>query len=151
VATLAQSCIQLNKAQQARILPKDNWNLRPREEPQRLLQEILQQGEIPPPSLSEVARRLGHHRHPLRRRFPDECQQISERYHAYTKANKVRRIEQNCQKVRDGVHALIAQGEVPDRKSVGAFIGSRAVLLNPEVERAYLQALIDLEYQLPPE
>jgi hypothetical protein len=82
---------------------------------QQVQEEIEREyGDIEPPSMEAVARRLGYKGpHRLRRNFPGECKKISKRYLAF-KAEKKKRNEQKVrEEIRIAVAKLLEQGITP--------------------------------------
>ncbi|MBW4675001.1 MAG: hypothetical protein KME52_13520 [Desmonostoc geniculatum HA4340-LM1] len=68
---------------------------------QRLLEELLAAKEYPPPSLQEIAKRLGKKSvHSLDKYFPDLCSAISARYTTYRQELQKKRVEKLRQEVR---------------------------------------------------
>jgi transcriptional regulator with XRE-family HTH domain len=82
---------------------------------QQLQEEIAREyGDVEPPSMTAVARRLGYEEpHSLGKKFPNECKKISERYLAF-KAEKKKRNEQKVhEEIRMAVTKLLEQGITP--------------------------------------
>jgi transcriptional regulator with XRE-family HTH domain len=87
---------------------------------QQFQEEIEREyGDIEPPSMEAVARRLGYKGpHRLRRNFPGECKKISKRYLAF-KAEKKKRNEQKVrEEIRMAVTKLLEQGITPTYRKV---------------------------------
>jgi hypothetical protein len=73
------------------------------------LQEIL--FEQPPPPFFEVAKRLGHNREFVRKKFPELSKAIASRYLTYRAALRMRKAEQLRNEVRAAVRQIMASGQ----------------------------------------
>jgi transcriptional regulator GlxA family with amidase domain len=74
----------------------------------RLLQEAL--SEDPPPSLSEIAKRLQHSRDFMRRKFPQLSEAIVVRYTQYQTALRKERADALRQLIREAVKHIATSG-----------------------------------------
>lgn len=66
--------------------------------------------EDPPPSFSEIARRLGHNREFVRQKFPELSKALTSRYMHHTKVLRKEKAERLRHAIRDAVKQLIASG-----------------------------------------
>jgi len=99
---------------------------------QQLQAEIEREyGDIEPPSTTAVAERLefGNPRD-LRRNFPSECKQISERHLAFKAESKKRHEQKVREEIRSYVSELLKQGITPtERKARKVVHGSSSVTI----------------------
>ena len=99
-----------NRGLSLRQPPFSNLRLR---QVQRALLSVLEGHELPPPPMTEVAKRIGHDKRIIHRHFPALCRAISAQYLSYKKQARLKRIEQSCQQVRQAVNKLDAEGIYP--------------------------------------
>jgi len=79
---------------------------------QKMLEDIMV-GDEDPPSMREVAKRLGYSVQVLKRRLPEMCRAISERYSAFHRCRRDETVRLKCDEVRNTVIKLFEQGEYP--------------------------------------
>ncbi|MDZ8052209.1 MAG: TniQ family protein [Aulosira sp. ZfuVER01] len=82
------------------------------------LEAILANDEFPPPSMEEVARRLGCQRRTIYKNFKELSNQISARYICYRKAAFENEVEKSCQQVRCVAQRLCEEGYYPSEVRV---------------------------------
>lgn len=71
------------------------------------LTSIIIKKEFPPPSVAQVAKRVKFNRIALKKRFPEQCKEISERFFAYCKTLKAdwrRQLEEEIRQVAIELH-----------------------------------------------
>ena len=107
---------------------------------QRLLEGVLQRDEQQPPPMTEVAKRLGHDKRVLRRRFPELCRAISARYLEYKKEARAERIKQCCEEVQQAVKQLYTQGLYPSEANVSKLLARPGCFRDKEVRAALEEA-----------
>ncbi len=113
-------------------------------EVQRALEAVLANDEFPPPSMREIADRLGRYVRPLQRRLPELCRAISVRYLDYRKKLALQRRQRLCAEVRQAVLTIHAQGLYPNSDRIAPLISQPGFLLAPAAQaerRAALQEL----------
>jgi len=108
------------------------------------LEAVLASQEQPPPSMTEVKRRLGHNHSHLYRRFPELCQAISARWRAYRRTVSEAYKQRVCDQIRQTTLQLHAQGIEPLWKNVGAFLGKPGSIRSPRYHAAWLETLRQL-------
>jgi Fe-S-cluster containining protein len=108
---------------------------------QKMLEAIMVNDENPPPSMREVARRLGYSVQVLCRHFPAMCRAISERYSAYRTHRRDETVRRICDEVRSAVLRLHAQGEYPSLRKVRSLLGKPHDMLRKEAHQAWKEAL----------
>jgi len=114
------------------------------EKTRQALESMLASEEDPPPSMSEMARRLQRDRHILTRHFPDLCQAISARYLAYQKARHQQRLQLLCEEVRRAILELHAQDVYPSAVRIMALISKPGNMQHKEVFAAWQDTLREL-------
>lgn len=116
---------------------------------QQALEEFLQSSEYPPPSMREIARRLGYHRDHLAKLFPELCKAISRRYLEYLSEQRQQRIQKLCDEVRRTMYELHAQHRYPSSNQVSSSLGSHfnSNFRRPEVWAAWKEALQELGWK----
>jgi AraC-like DNA-binding protein len=81
------------------------------EELQQALESILASSEEPPPSIQEVAQRLGYrHAGPLRSRFPELCRAITKKHQNH---NPFDRKRMSSVELRQALESILASSEEP--------------------------------------
>src|SRR5258708_39605 len=81
------------------------------DELQQALEDILASSEEPPPSIHEVAQRLGYRSAcPLRSRFPELCRAITEKHQNHNPLNRKR---MSSVELRQALEAILASNEEP--------------------------------------
>lgn len=101
---------------------------------EQALQAALE--EEPPPTMRSVAQRLGYNTRSICRRFPALCSAISARYLNYRDENRIAKIEQCCQEVRQIATYLYNQGLEPTRSCVAQHLKKPAYFRDPIVAAA---------------
>jgi transcriptional regulator with XRE-family HTH domain len=91
---------------------------------QDFLLTILASEEDPPPTMKEVAIRIGYDRRTIFNHFPDLCRSISSKCRIYNKACHIRKIEQLCKEVQEIVFKLHHQGEYPTEARVSELMSN---------------------------
>jgi AraC-like DNA-binding protein len=95
---------------------------------EKALNNIINQNQLPPPSIANVASRLGYDRRLLSRRFPEHCKTLSERYLAYQKSKGQERIQQLTQEVIETTRSLYSRGIYPSRRKVEELVSIPGVI-----------------------
>jgi len=86
---------------------------------------LLSRDESPPPSMAEVARRLGCSDAALCRLFPADCQLISNRYQAFRREQRDKRLNELIADVRQAMTQLDARGIYPASKRIWPLMRQR--------------------------
>ncbi len=123
--------------------PPSPWHLRPplhHQAMERALKAILATNEQPPPSLREVAQRLGDTTLYLRHHLPDLCRAISERHLSYQRAR--RRDE-----VRRATYRVHAEGHYPSARRVALLLSDPVSIRSKPARAAWHEALRELGWQ----
>jgi hypothetical protein len=109
------------------------------------LESILQNPEGVPPSMKEVAQRLGYTSAAiLRYHLPELSGAISARYREYQKVKSAERLQRLRGEVRRIVFELHEQGRYPSSRRVRESLSFPGVLLEPEVRAAWYETLREL-------
>jgi transcriptional regulator with XRE-family HTH domain len=116
-----------------------------REHVKEALEAIIQMNEVPPPSMHEVARRIGHARETLYALFPECCRTIGQRYRKYRNEQREKRIQRICDEVRETAYRLYAQGRYPDEGAVKKMLTTRGAFKMREVQQAWKNILRELD------
>jgi transcriptional regulator with XRE-family HTH domain len=80
--------------------------------------------EEPPPSFSEVARRLGHKREFIRKKFPELSKAVTSRYIYYRDALRKERAVRLRQKIREAISNITALGLYASEARVRGYVKS---------------------------
>jgi methylphosphotriester-DNA--protein-cysteine methyltransferase len=102
--------------------------------------------EDPPPSLSEVAKRLGHSREFLRRKFPELTSSITLRHFCYQMALRKKRAERLRHSIREAAQRIIASGQYVSEARVKEYV--RARLKNVGRECLFKQAFREVKLEM---
>jgi DNA-binding XRE family transcriptional regulator len=127
--------------------PKPSGKPFDREQILRSLNEALSDNEVPPPPMTEIARRLGYDPRFLRRHFPEPCQRISARYIEYKNEQGRLRTELLCKEIRRITFELYAQGVHPTRRNVGLRLSKPSSFLEEAAQMAHQNALRELGFR----
>ncbi|WP_181280551.1 TniQ family protein [Aphanothece hegewaldii] len=119
---------------------KAKSRLFPVEQVKQSLEDILNDDEIPPPSLVDVATALNFDRRTIFRHFPDLCKAISVRYAQYEKALFCQKLEESCKEVQQVVIKLYQEGEYPTEARVSKLISRPGFLRYKKVREAFRNA-----------
>jgi len=111
------------------------------------LADALQRAEEPPPSMREVARRLGYSHADLSVRFPDVCRAISARYLAHCQSVGEQRMQRLCREVREATFHIHAQGVYPSSVRVPELLTHPSHFRHPTANAAWHAALRDLGWE----
>ena len=131
-----------NTSDVKRVSPK-NFN------PQKIenaLQQILNSQHIPPPTMKEVAKRLGFDRRIISEHCPELCKAISAKYRSYQDRVRDKKIEECCQEVRQAVNTLIEKGEYPSEARVSRLISQPGYFRYKKVRMALRNAKSKLNF-----
>ena len=131
-----------NKGDVQRVSPK-NFN------PQKIenaLQQILNSQHIPPPTMKEVAKRLGFDRRIISEHCPELCKAISAKYRRYQNQIRAIKIDECCQEVRQAVNTLIEKGEYPSEARVSRLISQPGYFRYKKVRMALKDAKSKLNF-----
>jgi hypothetical protein len=101
--------------------------------------------EEPPPSFSEVARRLDHKRDFVRRKFPELSKMIASRYLHYTKVLRKEKAERLRREIRKAIPQLSASGLNASEARVRALI--KQTLPNLGRDSLFKQALREVKVE----
>jgi len=102
--------------------------------------------EDPPPSLSEVAKRLGHSREFLRRKFPELTSSITLRHFCHQMALRKKRAERLRHLIREAAQRIIASGQYVSEARVKEYVRER--LKNVGRERLFKQAFREVKLEM---
>ncbi|MBD2455271.1 helix-turn-helix transcriptional regulator [Nostoc sp. FACHB-87] len=108
------------------------------EQVQNALLAVLASDEMFPPTMKEVAQRLGYDRRTIFQHFPQLCQDISTQYLNYRKALRLENIELSCKEVKKIAADLCSEDIYPTEKLVSESMTKPGYLRYKEV-RATLQ------------
>ncbi len=90
-----------------------------------------------PPTMKEVAIRIGYDRRTIFKHFPDLCRSISTKCRIYNKGCHSRKIEQSCKEIQEIVFKLHHQGEYPTEARVSELMTNPGYFRYKQV-RAFL-------------
>lgn len=105
---------------------------------------ILAGNEEPPPTMKEVAKRLGYHTRTISRHFPDLCSAISAKCRDYKKACHIKSIEKLCSEVKEIVLSLNTQGVYPTEARVSELMANPGFFRYKQVRAAFHDARREL-------
>ena len=111
------------------------------------LEAILASDEVPPPSLREVARRIGQTYRNLHENLPELSGAIAARYRAYQEAQGARTRARLREEIRQAAFQVHQQGHYPNTKRIGALLSRPGSLLNHTARSAWYEALRDLGWR----
>jgi len=130
-----------------RKLRPSRKHLRP-EKLRQDLQAIVIAQEEPPPSLREVAQRLGHSIPALRSNCPDLCEIIVAQYTQHIQAQKQHRLETRAQEIREAALSFRRTGIYPSQERIVALLARPALFKDAEMRAAWYQAAEELGFSM---
>jgi hypothetical protein len=92
--------------------------------------------ELPPPSLADVSRRIGHDSSHLRKLFPALCEEIVHRHARYMRMMHERKMLRLRREVRLAKRTLALRGEIITEQAVRELLDKPGVLRHPRVREA---------------
>ena len=107
----------------------------------KALEEVLQSQEDPPPSVSEIARRLDYDTARLWKKFPEECREISARYQEFQVARKLQRIETEHGELLQVIYALHSESLYPSMNRVKKMLKRPGISRNPETNKLWRETI----------
>ena len=111
------------------------------------LEAILASDDVPPPSLREVATRIGQTYRNLHENLPELSGAIATRYRAYQEAQGARTRASLREEIRQAAFQVHLQGYYPNTKRIGALLSRPGSLLNHTARSAWYEALRDLGWR----
>lgn len=111
------------------------------------LQTILTSQQNPPPTMKEVAEKLGFDRRIISDHYPELCKAISARYFYYQRLIRAQKIEDCCQQVREAVIFLVKRGEYPSEARVSDLISQPGYFRYKKVRMALRDAKSNLNFK----
>ncbi len=165
--TLLQLCFCLHTTPLAFLtnpMPTDPISLRPlllpsitdpqpakptltRHQLEKSLNAIIAANENPPSSLQQVAKRLNVSSSIPRKHFPEQCILIVERYRAYQKAKKEKRLHLLRENVRQATFDVYAQGMYPTPARVAKQLGKPVSMRDSDIRAFRKEAIRELGLQ----
>ncbi len=130
-----------------KLSPLSKWQPKPFDEEQmkRALEDILAEKEEPPPSVNEVARRLGYDPHVLYKCDKATCRAISVRYLEYIRRQREERLQRLREEVRLLAQQLHAEGKSLSKHHLSQVLKKRGYLRSPELREAFEEVRRELE------
>ncbi len=129
---------------QGQTLKRDVRRPFDREKVQQALEGILADRQTAPPSMREVAQRLGYPARTIKGHFPVHCQEISYRYAEYRKQRGQLRKAHLRQRIYEAARAAHGQRLTPTYRRVGALLNAPGTFRERDARRA----LLDIRSQL---
>ncbi|MEH2283046.1 MAG: TniQ family protein [Nostoc sp.] len=124
--------------QVAKRLKKMQWEL----------EAVLKSQEYPPPSMKEVARRLGKKSvHSLPNNFPELCSAISVRYASYVQERRTERVKKLSQEVRQVALQLHLEGVEPTASRISVLLKKPGSILQKQVFAAVREVRRELGWE----
>ncbi len=134
-------------ASRKRLTPLSKWKGKPldQEQMRQVLRNILAEKAESPPSVNEVARRLGYDSHVLYKCDKATCRAISARYLEYIRRQREERIQQLREEVRLLAQQLHAEGKSLSKHHLSQVLKKRGYLRSPELREAFEEVRRELE------
>jgi hypothetical protein len=114
------------------------------------LEKVLEGEEDPPPSVTEVGRRLDYSCSVLRHRFPELCRAISAQRKAFLLRRAQEKRQELCDQIRQAVLSIHAQGRYPNMQLVSDLIGIQRPFLVPGARETWFDTLHELGWLVYP-
>jgi hypothetical protein len=105
------------------------------------------QDEYPPPSLTEVSKRIGIGSRALYEHFPEKCYEIAQKYTDYKRESALKRREEIRQQVRFAAIQLHHQGIKPTSAKINQFLNNPGRMFYETAQLALSEILHELGYK----
>ncbi len=116
-----------------------------REQVRLALEKILAANEDPPPTLTQVAQRLGLGSPVLYKCHPEACYAISARYKEYAQQRTATRVQQYRVELREAARQLHEKGVSPTRGRIEPLLRSPGILRDPKVRQTLVEVCREIE------
>lgn len=110
------------------------------------LQTIIRSQDISPPTMKEVAEKLGFDVRVISEHYPELCKAISDKHRRARNRVRARKIEESCQEVRQAVSTLIQRGEYPSEARVSQLISQPGYFRYKKVRMALKEARSEISF-----
>lgn len=115
------------------------------EQVRQALEKILTADEDPPPTLTQVAGRLGLGSPVLYKCHPEACYAISARYKEYAQQRTATRVQQYRVELREAARQLYEKGVSPTRGRTEPLLRSPGILRDPKVRQLLVEVCREIE------
>jgi transcriptional regulator with XRE-family HTH domain len=109
------------------------------------LEKILTANDNPPPTLTQVAQRLGLGTPVLYKCHPEACYAISARYKEYAQQRTATRVQQYRVELREAARRLYEKGVSPTRGRIEPLLRSPGILRDPKVRQLLVEVCREIE------
>lgn len=111
------------------------------------LEAVLASDESPPPSMREIARRLGTHHSFLLQQLPELCRAISARYLAHQREQGARKRQRLCAEIRQAAYEVHGWGLYPSANRIAPLISQPGFIQDHAARAAWQEALHELGWR----
>ncbi len=115
------------------------------EQVQHALEKILAANDDPPPTLTQVAKRLGQGTPVLYRCHRAACYAIAARYKDYAQQRTATRVQHYRVELREAARHLHEQGVLPTRGRIEPLLPSPGILRDPKVRQLLVEVCREME------
>jgi transcriptional regulator with XRE-family HTH domain len=115
------------------------------EQVRQALEKILAANDDPPPTLTQVAQRLGLGTPVLYKCHPEACYAISARYKEYAQQRTATRVQHYRVELREAARRLYAKGVSPTRGRIEPLLRSPGILRDPKVRQLLVEVCREIE------
>jgi len=112
---------------------------------QQALEQVLVANDDPPPTLTEVAKRLGQGTPVLYKCHPTACRAISARYKEYAQQRTATRVQRYRVELREAAQQLHEKGVSPTRGRIEPLLRSPGILRDPKVRKLLDEVCHEIE------
>ncbi|MEO1339941.1 MAG: hypothetical protein AAFV28_02070 [Cyanobacteria bacterium J06635_13] len=113
---------------------------------EKTLQAIINSPDTSPPTMKEVARKLGFDVRVISEHYPELCKVISDRYRRDRKRTQAAKIDECCREVSRAVFTLIQKGEHPSEARVSQLISQPGYFRYVKVRMAFKEAKSEMKF-----
>jgi hypothetical protein len=110
-----------------------------------LCQDVVSVLTEPPPTLTEVAKRLGQGTPVLYKCHPTACRAISARYKEYAQQRTATRVQHYRVELREAALQLREKGVSPTRGRIEPLLRSPGILRDPKVRQILVEVCREIE------
>jgi len=115
------------------------------EQVQQAVEQVLAANDDPPPTLTQVAKRLGQGTSVLYKCHPTACRAISARYKEYAQQRTATRVQHYRVELREAALQLREKGVSPTRGRLEPLLRSPGILRDPKVRQILVEVCREIE------
>nr|WP_282432784.1 TniQ family protein [Desulfosporosinus sp. FKB] len=113
-----------------------DWNII-----ENILRSFISNDDTTYPSVHEVAMKIGCDKKLLYRHFPNLCKEIAKKHSAFVHAQKIKRIDEGCQRINEVIKVLYDSGIYPSRRKIESLLPPNILLREKAYQKAWKESI----------